>query len=100
MAWAWGSRVGRADGVLTGELDGRLVVFQPRNGEYAGLDGTAFAVWERLSTPQTFGCLVDTLTAAEPATHGAGDIAACLDELLRQGLVEMQHSDSDLSHAP
>jgi Coenzyme PQQ synthesis protein D (PqqD) len=89
MAWTSRSRVGRADGVVEGSVDGLLIVLQPATGEYAGLDGTAVRIWELLAQPQTFGHLVETLAAEHQAPRGecAPEIAQCLEGLRRQGLV-------------
>ena len=94
MAWTSRSRVGRADGVLEGSVDGQLIVLQTATGEYAGLDGTAVRIWELLAQPTTFGDLVETLAAEHQVPRGecAPDVAQCLERLRRQGLVILREA--------
>lgn len=90
MAWKRRALVSRADGVLEGIVDGQLVVLQPANGEYAGLDGTAVRIWKLIAQPTTLGSVIDTLAAeyGVPRSECAADIVQCLEGLRRKQLVE------------
>jgi hypothetical protein len=92
MAWSRQSLVARAEDVLEGSVDGQLIVLQPANGEYAGLDGTAVRIWELLAEPTRFGDLVDTLAAEYevPRSQCAPDVAQWLEGLRRSELVSVR----------
>lgn len=94
MAWTRRTRPRQADGVIEGCVDGQLVVLQTRTGDYAGLDGTALHIWQLLAQGITVGELVDTLAVdyTVPRSECAPGVVECLEGLLRQGLLVVEHA--------
>jgi hypothetical protein len=95
VAWTRGTRIACAGGLLETRVDEDLVVLDPVTGEYAGLDGTAAAIWGALAGPTTFGELVDRIAADHGVARSdcAPDIATYLESLRRKGLVTATSPD-------
>ena len=83
--------VRRAD-ALTAEVDEELVMLDPRQGQYFGLDPIARQIWELLETPRS----VDALCAEVQGRFDVApdtcrrDVLAFLDQLDEAELVEVR----------
>jgi hypothetical protein len=77
---------------LTAEVDGELVLMSVANGRYFGLDGIGTDILGRLSAPIRFADLIADLGLAydAPATVIETDTRDLLEQLMEQGLIEIQ----------
>lgn len=80
----------RSGAPLTAEVDGELVMLDPRTSNYFGLDGVGHRIWELLEEPTTVDAMVSKLVSeyeVEP-DRCTSEVAALVDELVEVGLVE------------
>lgn len=84
-------RISRQAGLLEAEVDGELVGLHIDNGTAYGFNATATRIWALIEEPRTLHELVDELTAEFEidADTCAVDVTATLEELEREGLVEL-----------
>ncbi|MQP68589.1 lasso peptide biosynthesis PqqD family chaperone [Niveispirillum sp. SYP-B3756] len=55
--------LGRADGLLTADVDGELLMMSVEQGRYFNLNSVGSRIWELLAAPVAVDGLVDALTA-------------------------------------
>ena len=84
--------VSRRDGMIEAEVDGELLGLHVDKGFCYGFNPTATRIWALIETPQTVTQLCETLSEefeVEP-NDARPDVEALLDELEREGLVELK----------
>lgn len=76
---------------LTAAVDGELVMLDPRNSRYFGLDSVGHRIWELLERPQSVGALCAALEARFDVTAEAcrADVLAFLEQLADAELVDI-----------
>ncbi len=85
------TRVSRQTGLLEAEVDGELVGLHIDNGTAYGFNGPATRIWALIEEPQTLDeiCAVLTAEYEVDAQTCAADVTDVLEELEREGLVEL-----------
>ncbi len=82
----------RRDGMIEAEVDGELLGLHVEKGFCYGFNPTATRIWALIETPRTVTQLCETLSEefeVEPA-DARPDVEALLEELEREGLVELK----------
>ena len=82
----------RRDGMIEAEVDGELLGLHVEKGYCYGFNPTATRIWALIETPQTVTQLCETLSGefeVDPA-DARPDVEALLEELEREGLVELK----------
>lgn len=84
------TRVKRTDKVLSTPVADELVMFEPDDGKYYGLNEIATAIWEKLEKEMTVEQLCDTLTSEfDVSTEQCRkDVLDFLPQLIDKGLVK------------
>jgi len=87
------SVVVRREERLTTTVDGEIVMLSPDRGAYFSLGPTGSRIWELLETPVSVDELCSGLVEefAVDADTCRAETLEFLEELLRVGLVEVQH---------
>ena len=81
----------RRDGLIEAEVDGELLGLHVEKGFCYGFNPTATRIWALIQTPRSVTDLCETLSQefeVEPA-EARPDVIALLEELKREGLVEL-----------
>jgi hypothetical protein len=83
------TRLSRASGILSSELDGELLLMSIEEGKYFALKGTARHVWDVVEKTCSFGDLCDRLRAHYNASTGKieSDLTVFVDMLIEQKLL-------------
>jgi hypothetical protein len=83
-------RYQRCAGTLSTESGGETILVKLSDGRFFGLGETGTQIWARLAQPCTMGDLMETLEGECTSfpESAAGEMAAFLEELRREGLVE------------
>lgn len=81
----------RREGLIEAEVDGELLGLHVERGYCYGFNPTATRIWALIETPQSVTRLCETLSEEfEVAPEAARpDVVALLEELKREGLVEL-----------
>ncbi len=84
--------VSRRDGMIEAEVDGELLGLHIDKGFCYGFNPSATWIWALIETPQTVTRLCETLSEEFDiaAADARPDVDALLDELEREGLVELK----------
>ncbi len=80
-------------------IDGEVVIINMETGTYYSLAGLAASVWQAIVAGTTRDALLEhvaTTYASAPAGEG---VAALLDELAQEGLVDLTTEPQSVSHA-
>ena len=88
--------------MIEAEVDGELLGLHIDMGTCYGFNPTATRVWALIETPQTVSALCETLSAefeVEPE-DARPDVEALLEELEREGLVDLSWQRSRLISPP
>lgn len=80
----------RCDGTLSTESGGETILLKRSDGRFFGLCETGTLIWVRLARPCAMGELMAALEreCTSLPENAAGEIAAFLDQLRREGLLE------------
>jgi hypothetical protein len=91
MAIAFESRVQVPSDVLLSELDGESVLLNLKTETYFGLDEVGTRMWSAVTTADSIQAAYETLMAeyAVEPDRLREDLAALLDKLLDNGLLEV-----------
>lgn len=81
--------VRRADGLLTADIDGELLMMSVEQGRYFNLNSVGSRIWELLATPMAVDGLVDALTAEYDvtSTEARQEVERFLGALRERGLL-------------
>ena len=81
----------RSSEAITREVDGELVMLDPRQGVYFALDSIGRRIWELLEQPQQVDALCRTLGEEfdAPAATCRADVLAFLEQLADADLVSI-----------
>lgn len=84
-----GETVRRADGLLTADIDGELLMMSVEQGRYFNLNSVGSRIWELLATPMAVDGLVDALTAEYDvtSTEARQEVERFLGALRERGLL-------------
>jgi hypothetical protein len=83
--------VTRADGVVTSNLDGEVVMMSIDRGKYYGLDAIASQIWELLETPCSIRALCDQLLPQYDVGRQQGevDVLGFCQQAREQGIIRI-----------
>jgi hypothetical protein len=83
--------ISRSPSVLTGEVDGEIVMMSIEQGHYFGLDHIASDIWRRIEPPCTFAALIDGLAADYEADRATitTDVKTLLDHMVERNIVRL-----------
>lgn len=86
----------RGSGLTGHEIDGEILLLEPRSETFFGLDEVAASIWQRLETPTTVHQLCLSLTQEYDVEYQAclDDIAPFLVQLLDSGLIKIASKES------
>lgn len=81
--------VRRADGLLTADVDGELLMMSVEQGRYFNLNSVGSRIWELLAAPVAVDGLVDALTAEYDVTaaEACQEVERFLGALRERGLL-------------
>jgi hypothetical protein len=79
-----------APSVAWNNIDGELAVFDPRDGRYHALNGSAAAIWREIAEQQPLPAIVARLAERHkaPPDRVAADVSAFVEAALGKGLLE------------
>lgn len=89
--------VARGTSHVETEVADQIMMMSIEQGKYYALEGTAKAIWQRLTEPTTIGDLVAGLVEdydVDPAQCQA-DVTAFLQDMIENGLVEDHGTSAD-----
>lgn len=99
LAWAKSmTRYRISHSVVAEQIDGEAVILNLQTSTYYKLDGVGARVWSLLKERPTSGELVRILSAeyAVPSATLQSDLAALLDELSANSLIEIEHETDEV----
>ncbi len=93
-----GQRLARGQGVLSASVDDEIVLLAPTLKHYVALSAVGRRIWDLLETPHSPAALATRLAMEFVASEDAilNDILPFLEELRRDGLVELPDAGSTL----
>ena len=79
-----------APSIAWNNVDGELAVFDPRDGRYHALNGSAAAIWRGIAEQQPIPAIVARLAEQHeaPPERIAADVSAFVEAALDKGLLE------------
>jgi hypothetical protein len=95
-------RLQRCPSVLCTESNGEAILARTSDGSFFGLGETGTMVWARLAQPCTMGEVMEHLGNAcgTLPPNAASEVAAFIEELRREGLVEAADAEAAGNQAP
>lgn len=83
------TRVRRTDDLLATEVEGEMIMMDPDQGLYFGLDHIGTDIWKRMAHPVLVADLVTDLAAnyLAPVEKVEGDVLALLSRMAEHGLI-------------
>ena len=86
------SRLVRPQETIATEIDREIILMDIEAGSYYGLEGPARSVWEALSSPISYGQLLDKITAEYEIDYAecSKDLQSFLQDLVDQGLLQVE----------
>lgn len=81
----------QAQGLMSSEIDGELVLMSVENGFYYGLDSIGADIWVRLEQPVSLEQLVDQLCEEYAAERSKirQDVQSLLDDMRAQNILQV-----------
>lgn len=87
-----------AEGVLSAEHPGEVIVLDERHGVFVGLSDVGLRVWELIQRPRSVGQIVDALAAEYDVERARclRDVLELAADLIERGVARLGSKGTDL----